>query len=289
MKVGLLVEVEEGLDWDTWRATYGAAERLGFESVWLSDHLRSPWAARDGLETWTALAVAATQSSRLVLGPLVSPVTFREPAILARMAESLHALSGGRFVAGLGLGWNEDEHAAAGIPFPPVAARSRRLAEAAERIRCEAPGVPMLIGGSGPRSTLPLVARYADAWNITTASVAAFRDATAKLDGLCADYGRDPGAIGRSIACGILVGKDAADLAARAERMRACVPPLADGSDVQEKAREMGWLVGTVLDVVARLREFAAAGADRVILGHYDVKDVSMLELLASDVLAMVA
>jgi alkanesulfonate monooxygenase SsuD/methylene tetrahydromethanopterin reductase-like flavin-dependent oxidoreductase (luciferase family) len=289
MRVGLLVEVEEGLDWDSWRATYASAERLGFESVWLSDHLQSPWEARKGLETWTALAVAAAQTSRLVLGPLVSPVTFREGAILARMAESLNQLSAGRFVAGIGLGWNEEEHAAAGIAFPPATSRSRRLAETAERIRREAPGVPILIGGSGARLTLPLVARYADQWNMTTASPSAFADASRKLDGLCAEIDRDQQTVVRSIACGMLVGLDDADLQARAEKMRACIPPLADAPDVLASARERGWLVGTVLDVVPRLREFAAAGAQRVMLGHYNLGDLDVLELLASRVLPVLA
>lgn len=289
MRVGLLVEVEEGLDWDSWRATYAAAEQLGFESVWLSDHLESPWRARHGLETWTALAVAVAHTSRLVLGPLVSPVTFREGAIVARMAESLNGLSAGRFVAGLGLGWNKEEHAAAGLAFPPVTVRSRRLAEAAERIRSEAPGVPILIGGSGARSTLPLVARYADQWNMTTASASAFADASQKLDRLCAEIDRDPRAIVRSIACGMLVGLDDADLHARAERMRTCIPPLADASDVLAAARERGWLVGTVPDVVLRLREFSAAGAERVMLGHYNLSDAAVLELLANRVLRVLA
>ena len=125
MRLGILVEVEEGLDWDHWRATCTAAERLGFDSVWLSDHLQSPWPDRPhGLETWTALTVAAAETRRIVLGPLVSPVMFREPAIVARMAESLHALAHGRFVLGLGLGWNADEHAAAGIALS-VGGRAR--------------------------------------------------------------------------------------------------------------------------------------------------------------------
>jgi alkanesulfonate monooxygenase SsuD/methylene tetrahydromethanopterin reductase-like flavin-dependent oxidoreductase (luciferase family) len=279
MKLGLLVEVEESLDWEHWRSTLSAAERLGFESVWLSDHLRSPWSDRHGLETWTALAVAAAETRRVVLGPLVSPVTFREPAIVARMAESLAALSGGRFVVGLGLGWNVDEHAEAKIAFPGVAERAERLAATAARIRCTR--VPVLIGGSGRRATLPIVARYADQWNMTTASVADFRRASSHLDALCAAAGRSAAEILRSVAAGVLVGHDDADLRARAERMRRCIPPLAAAEDALTAARDMGWLVGTVEAVVARLREFAAAGAERAILGYYDLDDLATLELLA--------
>ena len=281
MKLGILIETEEGLDWESWRSTCTTAERLGLESVWLSDHLQSSWNARHGLETWTALAVAAAETQRLVLGPLVSPVTFREPAIVARMAESLQSLSGGRFVVGLGLGWNADEHAAAGIAFPSVDERSRRLAAAAERIRCET-NVPLLIGGSGARGTLPLVARYANQWNMTTASVADFSRVSRQLDALCADVGRAARDILRSLACGVLVGHDARDLHARAERMRTCIAPLADVEDVLQAAREMGWLVGTTGEIRGRLQAFAAAGVERAILGHYDLRDFATLELLAS-------
>jgi alkanesulfonate monooxygenase SsuD/methylene tetrahydromethanopterin reductase-like flavin-dependent oxidoreductase (luciferase family) len=291
MRLGILVEAEEGLDWDTWRRTYAAAERLGFESVWISDHLQSPWSpTRHGLEPWVALAVAAADTHRVVLGPLVSPVTFREPALVARMAESLDRLTGGRFVLGLGLGWNADEHAAAGIAFPAAAERSRRLIETIQRVRCE-PGarrVPILVGGAGARSTLPVVARHADAWNVTTASADDFARASRQLDALCRDVGRDPSQIARSAAMGILVGRDRADLARRAERMRGHVPPLMAADDVLAAARQMGWLVGTPNEIVAGLRRLAEVGVERAILGQYDLDDAATLELLAESVLPAV-
>jgi alkanesulfonate monooxygenase SsuD/methylene tetrahydromethanopterin reductase-like flavin-dependent oxidoreductase (luciferase family) len=285
MRIGVLVETEEGLDWDAWRGTYGAAERLGFESVWISDHLQSPWSsARHGLDSWTALAVAAAETHRLVLGPLVSPITFREPAIIARMAESLQTLSGGRFVVGLGLGWNRDEHVAAGIQFPVVSERSKRLIETIDRIRSQV-GAPILLGGRGSRETLPIVARYADEWNVTTSSAAEFRRVAGQLDGLCGEIGRNPQEIRRSAAMGLLIGRDTADLRDRAERMRSHVQPFAEVSDVVEAAKAMGWVVGTPQEVVARLHALAEAGIERAIFGHYDVTDVHALELVAEAVL----
>ena len=284
MNFGILVEVEEGLDWDRWRATYTAAERLGFESVWLSDHVRSPWSERQrGLETWTALAVAAAETRRVRLGPLVSPVTFREPAIVTRMTETLDELAPGRFVLGLGLGWNADEHAAAGIPFPPAGERSRRLAEAIARIRCDLGDrhVPILIGGGGARLTLPLVARHADEWNVTTGSVTTYVTMSQQLDGLCGEISRNPHEIRRSVATGILVGRDPTDLAERAERMRTWVPPLAQADDVLAAARDMGWLVGTPEAIAPTLSEFQTAGVDRVIFGHYDLANTTTLDVIA--------
>ena len=288
MKLGILVEAEEGLDWDSWRRVYATAERLGFESVWLSDHFLSPWAAeRHGLDAWVALAVAAAETSRVMLGPLVSPITFREPAMVARMAESLHDLSQGRFVIGLGLGWNEAEHAQAGIAFPPVTERQRRLEEGIRLIRRNLGErrVPLLIGGGGPRVTLPLAARYADHWNMTTSSVEVYRARSERLAGLCTAAGRDPAEIRRSVAVGCLVGRNAAELGARCQRMRTIVPPLAEAADVLQAARRIGWVVGTPREVVEQLSALAKAGIDLAILGHYDLGDERVLELIASEVM----
>jgi len=149
--------------------------------------------------------------------------------------------------------------------------------------------VPILIGGSGRRAILPLVARYAQQWNMTSASVADFARANAHLDQLCAEIGRPPGDIQRSVACGVLVGRDSADLRHRAERLRQCVPPLAQADDAVAAARDMGWLIGTAESVVNQLREFEAAGASRAVLGIYDLEATDTLELLAEAVLPAVA
>jgi alkanesulfonate monooxygenase SsuD/methylene tetrahydromethanopterin reductase-like flavin-dependent oxidoreductase (luciferase family) len=292
VKLGLLVETEEALDWHGWRRVCADAERLGFESVWVSDHFLSPWAAgRHGLEAWMALAVAAAETRRLVLGPLVSPITFRAPALVGRMAESLYDLSQGRFVLGLGLGWNAAEHLEAGIPFPSLAERRRRLIQGIELIKRNAGErrVPLLIGGAGPRSTLPVVARYADLWNMTTGSIETYRARSQDLAALCRGIGRDACQIRRSVAVGYLIGGTADELRTRCDGMRQLVPPLADAADVLERARQMGWVVGTPREMVEQLRPFAEAGAELAILGHYDVTDSAALELIASQVMPRLA
>jgi alkanesulfonate monooxygenase SsuD/methylene tetrahydromethanopterin reductase-like flavin-dependent oxidoreductase (luciferase family) len=294
MKLGVLVESEEGLDWERWRSTCLAAERLGFESVWLSDHLASPWSSeRHGLEPWVALSVAASQTRRIRLGSLVSPITFRQPALMARMAEAIDDLAPGRFVLGLGLGWNADEHARFGILFPPLAERVRLLTEGITCIR-EVHGerhVPLLLGGAGVRSTLPLVARFADEWNVTTASADFFRVRNDALKELCAQARRDPSTIKRSVAAGVLVGRDADEVRERCRRMQACVPPLAsfDVDDVPGAAADMGWWVGTPPTIVDALRPLAEAGVDLAIVGHYDLDDVATLELIAAEVMPRLA
>jgi alkanesulfonate monooxygenase SsuD/methylene tetrahydromethanopterin reductase-like flavin-dependent oxidoreductase (luciferase family) len=280
MKLGLLVEVEEGLTWPRWRGVFDRAEQLGFESVWVSDHLCSPWSSgRAGLEAWTALAVAAAETKRIRMGTLVSPVTFRPPPIVGRMASSLQELSGGRFTLGLGLGWNEAEHAALGIPFPGVAERVGMLRATAQYAK----EVPLLIGGMGERSTLPLVAQFADEWNLTTNSADVVRQRSAVLARLCQEMKRDPAEITRSVAVGYLIGRDAAELRERSQRIQRWVAPLAAVvlEHIPETAMSMGWLVGTPEQVSSRMRELAAAGVERVILGHYDLDDMDALELAA--------
>jgi alkanesulfonate monooxygenase SsuD/methylene tetrahydromethanopterin reductase-like flavin-dependent oxidoreductase (luciferase family) len=293
VKLGLLVESEEGLDWKRWRATYQAAERLGFDSVWVSDHLVSSWSlSAHGLEPWVALGVAAAETRRVRLGPLVSPVTFRQPALVARMAETIDDLSPGRFVLGLGLGWNADEHARFGIPFPPLAERARLLAHGIERMRSMLEQhIPVLIGGSGQHSTLPLVARHADEWNLTTASLDVYRARSQRLTELCDEIGRDPSTIRRSVAVGCLIGRDPSDLRERAKRMQRLVPALAgvEPDSVAVAARKMGWVAGTSAEIIATLRPLADAGVDRAILGHYDLDDEAALELIAEAVMPQLA
>jgi len=296
VKLGILVETEEGLDWNAWRSTCRSAERLGFESIWLSDHLASAWFAdRHGLEPWVGLSVAAAETRRVRLGPLVSPITFRQPALVARMAEAIADLSAGRFVLGLGLGWNADEHAQFGIPFPPLPARAQLLEDGIQRIRrvLGQRHLPVLIGGSGLRSTLPLVARYADEWNLTTASLEVYQARSQRLAELCHALGRDPSTVRRSVAVGCLIGRDQDDIEARGRRLQRLVPPLVSSSgqseSIVEAARGMGWVAGTPTEIVATLRPLADAGVAAAFVGHYDLADEAALELIANEVMPELA
>lgn len=190
------------------------AESLGFDSVWIYDHFQ--WGERTTFEAWTSLAAVARETSRVRLGQLVTCSLYRNPALVAKMASTLDAASGGRCVLGLGGGWDEEEYAAYGYPapFPPVADRLRMLGEAATVVRAlqdggpatvdgatyrvtgaynvPAASVPILIGGNGERVLLRLVAEHADACNLTDSTEPAFY--TRKLDALrrhCDDVGRD--------------------------------------------------------------------------------------------------
>jgi len=190
------------------------AEALGFDSVWVYDHLQ--WEERTTFEAWTTLAAIARETSRVGLGQLVSCNLYRNPALLAKMAATLDAASGGRCLLGLGAGWDEEEYTAYGYeqPFPPPGERLRMLGEAAQVVRalrdggpatvsgerhringarnCPAARVPLLIGGQGERVLLRIVAEHADACNFTDSLDPEFyRGKLAVLRRHCEAIGRD--------------------------------------------------------------------------------------------------
>src|SRR5207248_2171518 len=142
--------------------------------------------------------------------------------------------------------------------------------------------MPLLIGGSGAAS-IDVAARYADEWNMTTASAETFAGCTAQLDAQCREVGRDPRTIQRSVAAGVLIGRDRQDLHERSVRLQSIVQPFAGVAPehVPSVARAQGWVAGTPEEVVRTLHALAHAGVDRVMLGVYDFDDVAMLALIA--------
>ncbi len=194
------------------------AESAGFDSVWVWDHFIQLRRWEEAiLEGWMSLAFVAAATSRIRLGMLVTGVTYRYPAILVKQATTLDVLSGGRSYFGVGAAWNEREHAAFGVPFPPLRERfelleeTLRIAHSAwkgetgafegKHVRLteqmdspppvQKPHPPILIGGGGERKTLRLVAQYADATHQTTSDPEVFRHKMDVLRGHCEDVGRD--------------------------------------------------------------------------------------------------
>ena len=199
MRVGIMIEGQEGLTWERWRRLVQAAEDMSYESLCRSDHLTGLWgeAKRPSLETWTSLTVLAMRTRRIRFGPMVSPITFYHPALLAKMATALDTLSGGRLDLGIGGGWNEHEHAMFGFPLPPMKERLDRLEAAARYIRALGAGEPvtlaqpyyplqqaenyplpahgrlrLVVGGRGEKRTLRIAAEFADEWNATRIDLA---------------------------------------------------------------------------------------------------------------------
>jgi F420-dependent oxidoreductase-like protein len=319
MKLGVMLEGQEGLTWDLWRQIMARVEELGFESLWRSDHFMSIVDSnRDVLETWVALTLTAAETTRLRFGSLVCPMTFRHPSLLAQMAAAVDTLSGGRLVLGVGAGWNEQEHRVFGIPFPPLKERMHMLEEGIEVIRrllddgpayfagryyqldganprpkpTQRPRIPLLIGTTGQGRMLRIVARYADEWDVPgITSPTAYRARCESLAAYCHEINRDPREIRRCVSTAYLIGRNAAELRRRGEAMQQLIPSLAahDPGAVPDVLRADGWLVGTPDQIIVQLRALADEGVERVMFQHNDQTDFDALALLAHDVMPVVA
>lgn len=222
--IGLMVEGQMGLNWPRWERVLELAERVGFQCVFRSDHFTNGAPPdHDSLELFTSLTFAAIHTKRIEFGSLVAPVTFRQPLMTLRQGVQIDELSGGRLVLGLGAGWQQREHENYGIPFADFTTRFRTLTDALEigqRLLATTDPVtfegrslrvkdavllprptrrlPILIGGNGPKRSLPLAAKYADEWNGVFIDVDAYRQRNQLLDELIIKQGRDPKSVKRS-------------------------------------------------------------------------------------------
>ncbi|MCS7246425.1 MAG: TIGR03560 family F420-dependent LLM class oxidoreductase [Thermomicrobium sp.] len=319
MRIGLMIEGQEAITWERWLRTAELAERLGFDSLWRSDHLFSVIGVveRETLALWPSLTVLALGTKRLLFGPLVSPVSFRHPVDLAQEAVALDHLSGGRFLLGVGAGWYEREHRAFGFPLRSVRERMTRLEEALEVIRRLWTGevvsfegtyyrldraqlrprprsgteIPIVIGGRGERRTLRLAALYGAEWNVTNVTVEEHRHKIERLWEHCRSVGRDPDTIVLSWMVAHLIGRDRAELHERASRLRSWFPFWSQShpAEIVEEAKRRLWLVGTPDEVLEQLRVRAALGVHRVMLQTFDVDDTDVLRLIAEEIMPAVA
>ena len=306
MRVGLMVEGQHGLNWERWRHIIGLADRLGFPTVFRSDHyFMLPTHQQDSLDPYLSFTLAAAETSRIRFGPLVTPITFRHPTNLGRMAAQIDLLSGGRFVMGLGAGWNEGEHRAYGLPFPPTGERFDRLEETIGVLRAlwgEGPASfagkhyqlsevdclpkpaagrpPILIGGGGEKRTLRLVAEHADEWNVPAMPLDDYRAKCEVLERHCADVGRDPTTTKRSMMSFGLVGPSDAVI----ERMRGVLAAKGLGG-AGGPAATVG---GTTDEVVDTLGRFGELGLSEIEFQHFDFDSDDVPEYLAADVFEQV-
>lgn len=309
MDIGLMVEGQNGLNWERWIRIYKLAERLEFPSLFRSDHYFIG-EQQDSLDTYISLAIAARETSKIRLGTLVSPMTFRPPVEIARMAAAIDLLSGGRFVLGMGAGWNEPEHVAYGIPFPERGERTAKLMEAVELVRelwSEGPanfegkyyqlhdanmmpkpgsGRPsLLVGGSGPQRTLKVAARFADEWNCVNAPLATYAERKAVLDAHCATYDRDPSTIKRTMMTFGIVGPNEKALMHAAEIASHHVGRgQYDAKGLLAAAPERGVLHGTTEQVVDQLGKLAEVGVNEVQFQHMDFDNDEVPEYLATEI-----
>lgn len=291
--MGVMIEAQEGLDWPRWRRLAPLTDRLGFASLRCSDHCFSVAGVegRHSLQTWIALALAAEWTERIELGPMVSPMTFYEPAVLGRMALAVDELSEGRLLLGVGAGWYQAEHERFGIPFPGLRERFARLEAGIPRIRSVfgERTVRFLIGGSGERRTLALVARVASEWNFMNLSPDAYRAKAEVLAQHCNEVGRDISEIRRSMMAGYLIGRDSEELESRAAGLQEVLPDLSGMAPAEAvetlRSRPGRWFVGSPREIVEQLGEYAAAGVQLFMLQQYLLDDADGLELLAAEVM----
>lgn len=252
-------------------------ERTGWDGYWFADHfmpdgqeVSAPWA-----ESWTTLSALAARVDRLRFGTLVSGNTYRHPAVLAKMAATLDHISGGRAVLGLGAGWQENEHAAYGIPFYTLRERLARLDEACAVVKAlfteeracfegryyqlqDAPlepkpvqeTLPLLIGGGGEKVTLRIAAKWADEWNVW-GTVDTMKHKMAVLDRHCEEVGRDPGAIERSAVALLFLSDDASFVAN------------------VSKSVSRAHIAGNAEQVAETVRAYAEAGVDELIVPDF--------------------
>jgi len=303
IEVALMLEGQNGLNWDHWQKIARLAERVGFVGLFRSDHFtNSSPPDLDSLELWVSLTWLASHTSRLEFGPLVTPFSFRHPVFTARMARDVDDLSGGRLILGVGAGWQEREHQKFGFDLLDRKARFDRFEEAvqvvARLLQSAEPvdfqgrfyqldqaqllprpgrpgGPPLLIGGKGPRRTLGLAARFAAEWNAGFIPPDQFAALNRRLDELIEQCGRARAEVRRSLMTNIVFDRDQTRLERR----------LAEEGRNPADLAGRGVIVGGPARVQERIGEYAAAGVERIMLQWLDLADLERLEALAEAVL----
>ena len=304
IELSIMIEGQDGLSWPRWQRLARAAEDLGFHGLYRSDHFTNPQGPIiDQLETWVSFAWLASNTSRIAFGPLVSPLSFRNPSILAWQASAVDALSGGRLRLGLGAGWQDREHEAFGFDLLGVKDRFDRFEEGVEVVKLltratepvsfegkyfslkdaqlkprspRADGPPLVIGGSGPKRTLPLAAKFADEWNAVMLLPEDYADLCGRLDELLAQEGREPKSLKRTLMTRCVVGHDEAALDAKID------------AESKQRLLARGALIGTPDQIVEMLGRYRNAGVEGVMLQWIDMDDISGLELIAEKVFPQV-
>ena len=299
LEVAIMVEGQNGLTWSRWQKMARAVEELGFVGLYRSDHFTNMNPPdKESLELWVSLTWLASNTSHIEFGSLVSPVSFRHPALTARMASAVDDLSRGRLTLGLGAGWQDREHHVFGFDLLDMQSRFDRFEEGLQVVtsllrsdqavafngkyfqlqeaillpRPQRPGGPrILIGGIGVHRTLPLVARYADEWNAMFLTPQQFEQKNRKLDELLAGENRAPESVRRSMMTGLRFGRTQTELDEK----------LSARKQTAEQARDAGLIVGVGNEIVGQLLELEKAGVQRIMLQWLDLDDLDGLAALA--------
>jgi F420-dependent oxidoreductase-like protein len=309
MQLRIFTEPQQGADYTTLLRVARATEDLGFDAFFRSDHylkIGDVGGLPGPTDAWTTLAGLARETSRIRLGTLVSPVTFRLPGPLAITVAQVDQMSGGRVELGLGAGWFAAEHTAYGIPFPAPGERFARYEEQLEVITglwdvpdggtfsfsgtyytvadspalpkpVQRPRPPVIVGGTGPNRTPRLAARFADEYNVPFASVDDTAAAFGRVREACAAAGRHETSMIYSAAQTVCCGRTQAELDRRAAAIGRKADELASSG-----------IAGLPDEVAKKIRKFAEIGAEHIYLQVLDLHDLDHLELIAAEVLPQV-
>jgi F420-dependent oxidoreductase-like protein len=312
--ISIQIEGQNGLTWPYWKSIVKEVEDLGFAGLFRSDHFtnaRPP--DKDSLEMIVSLAYLADHTRHIHFGPLVSPISFRHPTLLVRQAAALDDLSVGRMILGLGAGWQDREHRLFGHELGDVPTRMARFEEGLEVItrllksdepvtyegkffqlreaqllpRPQRPrGPEIMIGGNGPKRTLPLVVRFADIWNGNFLSPQAFLERSVTLDQSLRAAGRNPSKVKRTVMLSLSFGRDMAELERRLSWLRDDPQYAGKSLDKIIEALSMdGTIVGTPDMIIEQINAYGKVGADELVLQWFDLDDIDGLRAFASSVL----
>ncbi len=327
MRFALMIEAQQGLSYADQLAIVRRAEAAGFEAFFRSDHYASFPGPSDGPTTdaWTVLAGLARETERIGLGVLVSPVTFRHPGNFVKVVTTVDEMSGGRIEVGVGAGWNEDDHRPLGLEFPEIAARADLMedelallhglwtepdgwsfqghrvtvdggflrpkpVDVAGRPRAANGAVRprIIVGGEGSPRGFRIAARYADEFNLSSASPERAAERYAGLEAACRAAGRDPASVTRSAMVGTMLGATEAEVARRRNELLEALEVTAAGGSSWYEARKARWILGTPDEARAMVRRFAEAGVERLMLQDFLPRDLEMIDLMGTELIGQV-
>ena len=306
IEVAIMIEGQDGLTWERWQRIAKLVEDMGFAGLYRSDHYTNANPPdKDSLELWVSLTWLASHTKNIEFGPLVSPISFRDPTMTARMASAVDDLSNGRLTLGMGAGWQEREHNNFGWDLLEIPERFKRFEEGLavvskllnkdvpvdfhgeyykleEAIMLPRPkrpgGSPILIGGNGPKLTLPLVTKYANEWNSIYLPSEKFTKLNNILDELLNKAGRELTSVKRSMMTGCEFGRNDAEV-------KALVKKRTHGKLTPEELAEQGLIIGTTAQALDQLGTLAQAGVQRIMLQWLALDDTDRLEAMGKEIL----
>ncbi len=311
MRVAITIEGQEGVTWEEWQSVALTAEARQFDALLRSDHYFSCYGIRErsSLDALTTLAGLAAVTSKIRLGTLVSPTTFRHPSVLAKSAVTIDHISSGRMELGVGAGWFEAEHRAYGFYFPETAERMTLFEEQVEIIHrswrqgsfsfegshyriedldalpkpVRGSPLPLLIGGAGKRRTIEVAARFGAEYNTHDPSVAELRQRRGRFAEAWKREGRDPADLRFSVMLTLVTGRDTSEVRERTRLLAEWRRQPID--EMVAEINEHGGFIGTIDAAVEHMHAIEDSGVTRVILQHHLHRDLDVLELIGDELI----